>query len=146
VHTGRAFVIGLTVLAYVIALRLPESIFTVAVQYAFTGFAGLSVLLLAALFWRGSTKWGALASTLWVAASVAGVAAVNAWVKAPPAGQAIVVWSLGGLELVTRTAAGLSILGTQPVVPAVLGSALLMLGVSALTARPSAETIRRYFR
>ena len=101
---------------------------------------------MAALFWRGSTKWGALASTLWVAASVAGVAAVNAWVKAPPAGQAIVVWSLGGLELVTRTAAGLSILGTQPVVPVVLGSALLMLGVSALTARPSAETIRRYFR
>jgi Na+/proline symporter len=145
VHTGRAFVIGLTVLAYVIALRLPESIFTVAVQYAFTGFAGLSVLLLAALFWRGSTKWGALASTLWSAGSVAGVAAVNSWVPAPPAGQATTVWSLGGLEIVTRTAGGLSVLGTQPVVPAVLGSALAMLVVSTLTRRPSASTIARYF-
>jgi SSS family solute:Na+ symporter len=145
VHTGRAFVIGLTVLAYVIALRLPESIFTVAVQYAFTGFAGLSVLLLAALFWRGSTKWGALASTLWAAASVAGIAAVNAWVPAPPAGQATTVWSLAGVELVTRTTGGLAVLGTQPVVPAVAGSALAMLVVSALTRRPSASTIARYF-
>jgi SSS family solute:Na+ symporter len=145
VHTGRAFVIGLTVLAYVIALRLPESIFTVAVQYAFTGFAGLSVLLVAALFWRGSTKWGALATTLWSAFTVIGVAGVNAWVPAPPAGQVTVVWSLGGMDLVTRTAGGLSVLGTQPVVPAVLGSALAMLVVSALTRRPSASTLARYF-
>ena len=34
----------------------------------------------------------------------------------------------------------------MPVVPLVLGSALLMLAVSALTARPSAATIARYFR
>ncbi len=145
VHTGRAFVIGLTVLAYAIALRLPESIFTVAVQYAFTGFAGLSVLLVAALFWRGSTKWGALATTLWSAFTVIGVAGVNAWEPAPPAGQVTVVWSLGGMDLVTRTAGGLSVLGTQPVVPAVLGSALAMLVVSALTRRPSASTLARYF-
>ena len=64
---GRAFVVVLTVLAYVVALRAPESIFALAIQYAFTGFAALSPLLVAALFWRGSTKWGALASTLWVA-------------------------------------------------------------------------------
>lgn len=145
VHTGRAFVIGLTVLAYVIALRLPESIFTVAVSYAFTGYAGLSVLLLAALFWRGSTKWGAFASTLWVAAWVAFVAAVNAWVPAPPAGQATTIWSLGEIELVTRLPGGLAVLGTQPVVPVVLGSALLMLVVSSLTPRPGPETIARYF-
>lgn len=145
VHTGRAFVIGLTVLAYAIALRLPESIFAVAVQYAFTGYAGLSVLLLAALFWRSSTKWGALASTLWVAAWVAFVAAVNASVPAPPAGQATPVWSLAGLEVVTRVPGGLVVLGTQPVVPVVLGSALLMLAVSSLTRRPGPGTIARYF-
>jgi SSS family solute:Na+ symporter len=145
VHTGRAFVIGLTVLAYVIALRLPESIFTVAIQYAFTGFAALSPLLVAALFWRGSTKWGALASTLWVAAVVVGIAAANAWVPAPPAGRAAVVWSLAGVEIVVRTASGLSILGLQPVVPAVLGSALLMLVVSALTPKPSPQAVSRYF-
>lgn len=145
VHTGRAFVIGITVLAYLIALRLPESIFTVAVQYAFTGYAAMAPLLVAALFWRGSTKWGALASTLWVAFTVAGTAAVNAWVPVPPAGQETVVVSLAGLELVTRAASGLYVLGLPPVVPAVLGSALLMLAVSALTPRPSAATLRRYF-
>jgi SSS family solute:Na+ symporter len=145
VHTGRAFVIGLTVVAYFIALRLPESIFTVAVQYAFTGFAALSPLLIAALFWRGSTKWGALASTLWVAAGVVGIGVLNASVPAPPPGQATAVWTLAGQAVLERTAAGLLVLGLLPVVPMVLISALLMLVVSALTPKPSAATIERYF-
>jgi SSS family solute:Na+ symporter len=145
VHTGRAFVIGVTIVAYVIALRLPESIFTVAVQYAFTGFAALSPLLVAALFWRGSTKWGALASTLWVAAGVLGIAAFNTIVPAPPPGQATPVWSVAGEQVLVRTAGGLSVFGLLPVVPMVLISALLMLVVSALTPKPSAETIARYF-
>ncbi len=145
VHTGRAFVVGLTVLAYLIALRLPESIFAIAVQYAFTGFAALSPLLVAALFWRGSTKWGALASTLWVAVGVLGIAALNAWVPAPPPGQATTVWSLGGQDVLARTAGGASVLGLLPVVPLVLISALLMLVVSALTPKPSQQTIARYF-
>jgi SSS family solute:Na+ symporter len=145
VHTGRAFVIGLTVVAYFIALRLPESIFTVAIQYAFTGFAALAPLLVAALFWRGSTKWGALASTLWVAAGVLGIGILNASVPAPSPGQATAVWTLLGLAVLERTAGGLLVLGLLPVVPMVLISALLMLVVSALTPKPSAETIARYF-
>ncbi len=145
VHTGRAFVIGLTVVAYVIALRLPESIFSVAIQYAFTGFAALSPLLVAALFWRGSTKWGALASTLWVAGGVLGIGLINASVPAPPPGQATAVWTLMGQAALERTAGGLLVFGFLPVVPMVLISALLMLVVSALTPKPSAETIARYF-
>lgn len=145
VHTGRAFVIGLTVVAYVIALRLPESIFSVAIQYAFTGFAALSPLLVAALFWRGSTKWGALASTLWVAGGVLGIGLINASVPAPPPGQATAVWTLMGQAALERTAGGLLVFGFLPVVPMVLISALLMLVISALTPKPSAETIARYF-
>jgi SSS family solute:Na+ symporter len=145
VHTGRAFVIGLTAVAYVVALRLPEGIFAIAVQYAFTGFAALAPLLLAALFWRGSTKWGALASTLWVAAGVVGIAAFNATIPPPPAGQATAVWSVAGLDVLARTSGGLSVLGLLPVVPMVLVSALLMLVVSALTPKPSAGTVARYF-
>jgi len=139
-------VIGLTVLAYVIALRVPESIFTVAVQYAFTGFAALAPLLVAALFWRGSTKWGALASTLWVAAAVVGIALLSATYPAPPPGQATVVWSVLGQDVIVRLSGGLSVLGLLPVVPVVLVSALLMLVVSALTPKPSPETLGRYFR
>ena len=60
-QTGRLFVVLLTVVAYVIALRAPQSIFDLAIQYAFSGYAALSPLLVAALFWKRSTKWGALA-------------------------------------------------------------------------------------
>jgi SSS family solute:Na+ symporter len=145
VHTGRAFVIGLTVVAYLAALRAPESIFSLAIQYAFTGFAALSPLLVAALFWRGSTKWGALATSLWVAAAVVAVAVFQAAVPSPPPGPPVVVARLGGLDLLARTAGGTAVLGFMPVVPMVLISALLMVVVSALTPKPTAATIARYF-
>ncbi len=145
VMTGRAFVIGLTVVAYLIALRMPESIFAIAVQYAFTGYAALAPLLIGALFWRGSTKWGALASTLFVATGVLGIAVVNAFVPAPLPGQPTPVWSLAGQDVVVRTAGGLSVLGFMPVVPMVLVSSLLLVVVSLLTPRPSAATLARYF-
>ena len=96
VHMGRAFVVILTLLAYAVALRAPASIFTLGVQYAFTGFAALSPLLVAALFWRGSTKWGALASTLWVVVGVVAVGVFQAMVPAPAPGPPTVVWSPGG--------------------------------------------------
>jgi len=145
VHTGRAFVVGLTVVAYAIALRVPGNIFAVAVQYAFTGFAALAPLLVSALFWRGSTKWGALASTLWVAGGVVGTAVFNTIVPAPPPGHATSVWTLAGLPVLERTAGGMSVLGQLPVVPMVLVSALLMLVVSAVTPKPGAATVARYF-
>ncbi len=145
VHMGRAFVVILTVLAYLVALRLPQSIFAVAVQYAFTGFAALAPLLVAALFWRRSTKWGALASTLWVAAGVVGVGVFQAVVPAPPPGPPTVVWSTGGWEWLARTPGGTTVLGLLPVVPMVLVSAVLMVVVSLLTPRPSPPTIARYF-
>ncbi len=145
VHMGRAFVVILTVLAYGVALRLPASIFSVAVQYAFTGFAALSPLLAAALFWRGSTKWGALASTLWVVAGMVAVGVFQAVVPAPAPGSSTVVWSVGGWDLLVRTPGGTSVLGFMPVVPLVLISALLMAVVSWLTPKPSPGTIARYF-
>jgi SSS family solute:Na+ symporter len=145
VQMGRGFVVLLTVIAYAIALQAPESIFSLAIQYAFTGFAALSPLLVAALFWRGSTKWGALASTLFVAAAVAAVAMFQAIVPAPAPGPPVVVLALGGLELLARTPGGTSVLGFMPVVPMVLTSALLMMVVSWFTPKPSDATICRYF-
>jgi SSS family solute:Na+ symporter len=145
VHMGRAFVVVLTLLAYVVALEAPASIFSLAVQYAFTGFAALAPLLVAALFWRGSTKWGALAATLWVVAGVVAVGVFQAVVPAPPPGPPTVVWSLGGWDLLARTPGGTAVLGFMPVVPMVLVSALLMAVVSALTPKPSRTTLARYF-
>ena len=145
VRMGRAFVVLLTIPAYLVALKAPESIFSLAIQYAFSGFAALSPLLVAALFWRGSTRWGALASTLWVAVAVTAVAVFQAMVPAPAPGPPVVVCRLFGLDALARTPGGTAVFGFMPVVPMVLVSALLMWLVSSLTAKPAASTIARYF-
>ncbi len=118
VQIGRAFVVLVTLMAYGIALVAQPGIFSLAVQYGFSGFAALSPLLVAALFWRRSTKWGALAVTVWTAATTVG----------------------SGLLPPTAT-----VYGFMPVVPMVLGSCVLMVIVSLLTPAPSGTTIDRYF-
>jgi solute:Na+ symporter, SSS family len=117
VQTGRLFVVVLTLIAYVIALRAPQGIFDLAVQYAFSGYSALSVLFFAALFWKRSTKWGALAVALWTAFAVIYTAA---------------------------TPGALAWFGVMPVVPMTLVSAGLMVAVSLMTRPPSAETLERY--
>jgi solute:Na+ symporter, SSS family len=145
VHTGRLFIVLITIVAYVVALRAPETIFELAIQYAFSGFAALSPLLIGAIFWKGSTKWGALASTLWVAMAVVAVAVFQQVVAAPAPGPPVVVWSLNGAELLSRTPGGTAVLGFMPVVPMVIVSALLMLIVSLVTSKPGQQTIAKYF-
>ena len=117
VTTGRVFVVLVTIAAYGIALIARPGIFALAVQYGFSGFAALSPLLVAALFWKRSTKWGALAVALWTAATTIAAGTM------PP------TWTIYGF---------------LPVVPMVIGSCLLMVIVSLLTKPPSAATIERY--
>jgi SSS family solute:Na+ symporter len=117
VQTGRVFVVILTVLAYLIALRAPQGIFDLAVQYAFSGYSALSPLLVAALFWKRSTKWGALAVVLWVIAAVIYVA---------------------------RVPGALAWFGLLPVVPMTIISSALMIVVSLATRPPSSATLERY--
>ena len=146
VQTGRIFVVLLTVIAYSIAMTAPQSIFDIASQYAFAGYSALSPLLVAALFWKKSTKWGALAVAVWTAAAVAGVAVLQTMVAAPPPGEAITVWAVGGVDVIARIAAGTTVLGFLPVVPMTLVSVLLMVVVSQATAgsRPAPATLARY--
>jgi SSS family solute:Na+ symporter len=96
VATGRAFVVILTAAAYFAALQAPQAIFELAVQYAFSGYSALAPLFIAALFWKSSTKWGALASTLWTIAAVGGIAAFQALVPAPPPGPPVVALRVAG--------------------------------------------------
>ncbi len=148
VFTGRVFVILVTAVAYAIALRIPQSIFDVATQYAFAGFASLVPLLVAALFWKDSTRWGALASTLWTAAAVSAVAVVQTSIPPPPPGASVIVWGLGDTAIVTRGATGTFVFGLLPVVPMTLISGLLMIVVSLATksfARAGENTLARYF-
>jgi SSS family solute:Na+ symporter len=118
VTIGRVFVVIVTVIAYGIALVAQPGIFGLAVQYGFSGFAALAPLLVAALFWKRSTKWGALAVAIWTAATTI----------------------VSGLMPPTWT-----VYGFMPVVPMVIGSSVLMVVVSRLTPAPSARTLERYF-
>ena len=119
--------------------------FELAIQYAFSGYTALAPLIVAALFWKRSTKWGALACAIWAVIGVIAVAVFQSLAPAPAPGPSTVVWSAGGLEVLSRTAGGTAIFGLMPVVPMALISALLMFVVSMLTARPSAAAIARYF-
>ena len=146
VQTGRLFVVALTIVAYVIALGAPQSIFDVASQYAFAGYAALAPLLVAALFWNRSTKWGALATTVWTACAVLGIALLQWAIPAPPPGPGLPVLSFGDAHIVTRVSSGTAVLGFLPVVPMTVISAVLMIVVSWMTpaALPQAATLNRY--
>lgn len=134
---GRAFILIANGIAYLIALGQPR-IFDLAVTYAFSGFAALAPMMVAALFWKRSTKWGALANTLWVAGWL--VFMVYAEQHYHP-GQSI----LGGLAMI-NPAGKLSLWHSfTPVVPMTLGAALLVWGVSLMTQPPTAATIEKYF-
>jgi SSS family solute:Na+ symporter len=145
VQTGRIFIIVITLIAYAVALRAPETIFELAIQYAFSGFAALAPLLIAAVFWKGSTKWGALAATVWVAVSVVAVAIFQHLVPAPAPGPSIVYGHMGSWEVLSRTPGGTAIFGFMPVVPMVIISSLLMWIVSLMTNKPTEPTIEKYF-
>jgi len=97
------------------------------------------------LFWKGSTKWGALAVTIWTALTVIAVAILQAIVPAPAPGPATVLWAPGGVEALTRTPGGTAVFGFMPVVPMVIGSVLLMIVVSLLTKKPNPSTLVKYF-
>jgi len=147
VFFARGFILAVTAIAYVVALNTPESIFELAVRFAFSGFAAMAPVMVAALFWKRSTKYGALASTLWVAAWL-----VLTWYlqkisdgTAPKPGQpvALIFPALG--HLFERSTANVMLYGFLPVVPMVFGSAVLMVLISLATRPPSRSTIEKYF-
>jgi SSS family solute:Na+ symporter len=144
---ARVFIVAVTALAYWIALRTPETIFELAVRFAFSGFAAMAPVMIGALFWKRSTKWGALASTLWVA----GWLALTWYLQhlsdpmVPKPGQPpVIIFSQFG-HLFERTIANVTVYGFLPVVPMVFGSAVLMVLVSLMTRPPGRATIEKYF-
>jgi SSS family solute:Na+ symporter len=149
VWTGRAFIVGITVVAYAIALALKHraGIFELAIRFAFSGYAALTPVMVAALFWRRSTKWGAFAATAWVAASLAAtwwIQAASTGIAPAPGRPPVAVFpSLGRMFL--RTAGGLTFYDFLPVLPMFVGSALLVVGVSLATPPPARATLARYF-
>jgi hypothetical protein len=142
VHMGRAFIILINGTAYLIALGRPP-IFDLAVTYAFSGFAALAPMMIAALFWKRSTKWGALACTLWVGACVGFLVYAEGFHHFHADD---VILKLGETKILFMSAIGkVSFFGFSPVVPMALGSILLTVVASLITAPPSEATVAKYF-
>ena len=122
VLVGRLFVVGLLAIAYVLSLVSNRSIFKLAV-WSFTGFASLFPVLLAALFWKRSTKHGAFASIVSV----------------------VVLWTfffLRGWQTPGYTVGGT---GIMPVAVVFGASAVAMVIVSLMTKPPEGDTLRKFF-
>jgi SSS family solute:Na+ symporter len=148
VWTGRIVVVIVTVIAYFIGLALKdqEGIFEIATRFAFSGFAALAPIMLAALFWKRSTKWGALASALWVAFGVLAtwyLYSISAGIAPRPGQPAVPIPGFGGIFY--RSLTNITVNGYLPVMPMCIISGFLMWFVSLLTPAPSKATIDKYF-
>jgi Na+/proline symporter len=84
---ARVFIVVVTVIAYLVALYLKskQGIFEIAIRFAFSGFAAMAPVMVAALFWKRSTKWGACAATVFVGATLVMFAFLQGPPMVPPA-------------------------------------------------------------
>jgi SSS family solute:Na+ symporter len=144
VHFARGFIVVVTLIAYFVALFLKEKqgIFDIAVRYAFSGFAATSPVMVAALFWKRSTKWGALAATLFVAGFLVWTALMQTGHK-----PGDVLWQIGEIKVFFLNPQGDVTFwnGFMTVVPMVIGSSICVVLFSLLSRPPSQATIARYF-
>ena len=119
---GRLFVAAVLVVTFLLAQVADRSIFKLAV-WSFTGFASLFPVVLAALFWRRSTKTGAFASI---------VSVVLLWTWFFSLGWETPGYTVGGS-------------GVMPVAVILAVSAAAMVAGSLLTKPPAPEVLRRFF-
>ena len=122
VRAGRLGVAGLLGLVFVLSVVVDRSIFKLGV-WSFTGFAGLFPLVVAALYWRRSTRQGAVAAILATAALWAWFF-FRAWQEPG--------YTVGGS-------------GLMPVVVILAGSAAALVVVSLVTRPPGSERLARFF-
>src|SRR5271170_4474806 len=136
VHFARGFIIVVTIIAYMVALALKEKqgIFEIAIRYAFSGFAAMAPVMVAALFWKRSTKWGALAATLYVAGFLLWTALMQTGHK-----PGDILCQIGDVKVFFLNPRGDVAFwnGFMTVLPMVLGSAICVFLFSILTPPPS---------
>jgi len=148
VYFARAFIVLITIIAYVVALELKtkQGIFEIAVRYAFSGFAALAPVMVAALFWKRSTKWGALAATLFTAGCLILFALLQ---NSGHPGDVFLQLGHGkdAVKLLFLNPRGdVSFWnGFMTVLPMVVGSAFFMIVVSLFTRPPCRQTLEKYF-
>ncbi|MEM7587239.1 MAG: sodium:solute symporter family protein, partial [Acidobacteriota bacterium] len=122
VQAGRLFVISVVAITYLLSLVAKTSIFGLAV-WSFTGFASLFPIVVAAIFWRRSTRHGAFAAILTV---------VVLWIYFFLDGWQVPGYSVGGT-------------GIMPVAIIFLACSVMMVVVSLVTQPPPAAVVDRFF-
>ncbi len=122
VWVGRFFVIGILSITYTLSLIATPSIFKLAV-WSFTGFSGLFPIVVAALFWKHSTKIGVYASIVSV----------------------IVLWLYFFIQNWQTPGYTVGGTGIMPVAVIILTSSSILFLVSLLTKPPSSDTINKFF-
>ena len=122
---ARGFIIGIVVIIYLISLVLlqqeKQSIFSLAV-WSFSGFAALTPLVIAALYWKRTTKVGAYACVISVFIS---------WVF---------FFTMSGFGGELHILGGI----TPAAIMWVIGAAAIIIG-SLATSPPSEQTLKKFF-
>jgi SSS family solute:Na+ symporter len=122
VWIGRLFVVSILSLTYFISLIATTSIFKLAI-WSFTGFSGLFPIVVAALFWKGSTKYGVYCSIISV----------------------ILLWLYFFLRYWTTHGYTVGGTGIMPVAVLIVVSTMTLIIVSVFTKPPSSDTIEKFF-
>ncbi|MCC7291347.1 MAG: hypothetical protein IT449_04690 [Phycisphaerales bacterium] len=133
---GRIFVVAVVLVSWVLAVlfQAAKPIFGMAI-WCFSGFAALFPLVIAALYWRRMTKWGAYASV------VCGIGlGVYYYLKVNmPTGF------VGRGEPLVNVGWGDTPIHVVPAVPMVLAAATALVLVSCLTRPPTPATVEKFF-
>ena len=122
VWVGRLFVSGVLCITYLISLIATPSIFRLAI-WSFTGFAGLFPIVVAALFWQRSTKYGVFAAIISVVVLWFYFFLQNWWTPG---------YSVGGT-------------GIMPAAILISVASVTLIVVSLLTRPPSSKTLEKFF-
>tara|TARA_B100001057_G_scaffold408457_1_gene422722 strand:- start:3823 stop:5430 length:1608 start_codon:yes stop_codon:yes gene_type:complete len=131
VKIARLFVIAIVALTYILSIVLyKKSVFDLAV-WSFSGFASLTPLVFAALYWKRCSKLGAISSI---------IAAISVWFyyfkKSGYGGE----YTIQAKWIVERFGEGI-----MPVALSFGAGALAMIVISMVTPKPSKETIDKFF-
>ncbi|MCA9136851.1 MAG: sodium:solute symporter family protein [Planctomycetales bacterium] len=132
VMISRGFIVAVVAATFLLSLTTiaQTRVFQLGI-WCFSGFSSLFPLALLSIYWRGLTKWGAYAGVLTAAS-------VWFWLFSASEFGAIENWSVD-LTLFGST------IHTMPVASMFLASTIATIVVSAVTPKPSAASINKFF-
>ncbi len=119
---GRSLVVAIVVLAYLVSLYAPRSVYTLGV-WCFTGFSGLFPLVFSSLYWKRVTAVGAIGSI---------VAALAVWVYLFRESG----WGMNKDYL---------FMGMMPAAPIFFAATVALVVVSLITRPPAKDVVERFF-